>query len=134
MPTLNGPEVRLRAAEMASTVADSNVEPGTRQADDHIRWLSQRTGIPIGTLHNVTRDHPQGISLSRVFTLAASLRRRGEKISDTVAAIVAEQGEDEPEKDPSDPVQDRPRDPSSPPSRPKRERTGPPRSDLKAAS
>lgn len=136
MPFLNGHEVRLRAAEMASAVAGSSVEPGgTRQADHHIRWLAQETGIPVGTLHNATREHPQVISLSRVLTIAALLKRKDERVRDTVAAIIVEQDEDPPKKDDEpDPVQDRPRDPSGPPGRPDRERKGPPRSELAAAS
>lgn len=138
MSYLNGSEVRQRAAELAADT-DTDVEPsaGDRYAGHHFRWLAKRTGIPVGTLHNATRDRPQGISLSLVFKLAVALRRADEKISDAVAAIVAEDGP--PAEQPADkpaekPTPERTRDPSSPPPRPDRDRKGPPRTDLKQAS
>lgn len=134
MPYLNGHEVRRRAAEFASSATETSAEPaGTRYADHHFRWLSQQTGIPVGTLHNATREHPQVISLSRVFRLASLLRRKDEKISETVAAIVAEE-EQPPAKEPES-APGRPRDPHSPPPRRgKDDNKGPRRADLKAAS
>lgn len=136
MALLNGHEVRHRAAELAPSVTGSNVEPSeTRNAAWHIAWAAQAAGIPVGTLHNATRDHnPQGISLGRVYDLAAALRRPDETdIRAVVAAIIAKDENTENDDDEPEPVRDeRPRDPSSPPKRD--DRKGPPRSDLKAAS
>jgi hypothetical protein len=120
---LNGHEVRHRAAELAPR------DPGDKPAEDteparpaarHFLWLSKQSGVPVGTIHNATRDsNPQGISMGKVYDLAAHLARTGEDIRDVVAAIVL--GEDKPEDDSADeepePARERPRDPSSPPAR-----------------
>lgn len=95
MPVLNGHEVRHRAAELAPSAAGPHVEPGrTREGRSHFVWLSQQSGIPVGTLQNATRDHnPQVVSLPRVYQLAASLSRPGEDVRDVVAAIVVREDE-----------------------------------------
>lgn len=136
MAILNGSEVRRRAAELAprglSYTAPSD---GIREAAPHFEWLSDRTGIPVGTIHNATRDqNPQTISLPRVFDLARHLCRSGEDLQVVVAAITA----DEPKPDPKpEPKPERERDPSSPPPRKngKDNRRGPRRAvDMRAAS
>lgn len=89
MPLLNGHEVRHRAAELAPPIADTNAESGgVRSGRWYFLWLSVQSGIPLGTIHNATRDHnPQGISLPRVYALAEHLRRRDEDIRAVVSAI-----------------------------------------------
>lgn len=135
MALLNGHEVRHRAAELAPSVTDSNVEPSdTRNAARHIAWAAQASGIPVGTLHNATRDHnPQGISLGRVYDLAAALRRPDETdIRTVVAAIIAKDDKPETDDDEPEPVRDeRPRDPSGPPNR--NDPKGPPRAEADPA-
>jgi len=118
MPFLNGHEVRHRAAELSSSGGEDAASAdlvGARQAKRHILWLAEQSGIPVGTIHNATRDHsPQVISLPKVYELASTLRRDDEDVRDTVAAIVAK--DDEPKEKP-DPKKDRPRDPAAPPPR-----------------
>jgi hypothetical protein len=134
---LNGPEVRHRAAEFAPAGDDSPAD-SARRAQRHLAWLSDQSGIPVGTLHNATRGHnPQTISLPRVYDLAAVLRRDSEDIRDTVAAIVSA-ADDKPADKPEEKKADRPRDPSGPPPRRngKDNQRGPQRADtdLQAAS
>lgn len=133
---LNGQEVRHRAAELAP--ADQSGETA-RNAARHFVWLSQQSGIPVGTIHNATRDtNPQGISLPRVYDLAAPLCRPGEDIREVVAAIALD--DDKPEDDAGtepETENERPRDPSAPPGRKngKNDRRGPRKSaDLRQAS
>ncbi len=91
MPTLNGPEVRHRAAELAPPGHATAGDGERRRAHRHFAWLSQRSGIPVGTLQNATRDHnPQGITLVRVYDIANALRRDDEKLRDVVAAITVD--------------------------------------------
>lgn len=132
---LNGHEVRHRAAELAPAA----VEPtdGKRNASPHFEWLEKMSGIPVGTLHNATRDNsPQGVSLTRVYDLAKCLRRPGEELPAVVSAILAGGEEGKPEPKP-EPKPERQRDPSSPPPRKngKDDQRGPKRTaDMRAAS
>jgi hypothetical protein len=136
MAILNGREVRERAAELAPRGL-SHKAPGDtpRDAAPELMWLSERTGIPVGTIHNATRGtNPQPVSLTRVFDLAAHLSRAGEDVREVAAAITA--GDEQPKPEPKPEPKERPRDPSSPPARRngKDNRRGPKRADLKAAS
>lgn len=119
---LNGTEVRHRAAELAPADPDLTAD-GARYAQRHFMWLSEQSGIPVGTLHNATRDHrPQGIVLSRVYD---------------VAAIVRDEDKPDEQKPEPSPPKERPRDPSSPPPRKngKDNQRGPKRTaELRAAS
>lgn len=134
MAILNGPEVRRRAAELAPRgLSPKPSSDGIREAAPHFEWLSDRTGIPVGTIHNATRDaNPQNISLPRVYDLARHLCRAGEELQVVVAAIT---GGDDQKPKPEEP-KERPRDPSSPPPRRngKDNKRGPGRAELKAAS
>lgn len=138
MPILNGHEVRHRAAELYAADDDAATPDSKRGAQPHVLWLAERSGIPVGTIHNATRDHdPQALSLHRVYELATALRRTGEEVRDVFAAITSGNSEPTPDKDDElpQPREERPRDPVGPPPRPDRDRKGPPRSaDLKAAS
>lgn len=115
---LNGQEVRHRAAEMAVVGGGpASTDLGSRNAREHILWLAEQTGIPVGTIHNATRDHsPQTISLLKVYELAAVLRRDDEDVRDTVEAITAKDDE-KPEPKPDPKKDERPRDPAAPPRR-----------------
>jgi hypothetical protein len=89
MSILNGPEVRGRAAELAAADAGS-LPNGDRGARPHLAWLAERSGIPVGTIQNATRDNsPQVIALNRVVDIARVLRRDGESLRDVVVAITA---------------------------------------------
>lgn len=134
MAILNGSEVRHRAAELVPADFDAK-GAGARDAARHLVWLAEQSGLPVGTIHNVTRDHnPQGLSLDRIYQLAAPLRRPDEGIRDAVAAILATEQPNQPQPQPE---QERPRDPSGPPNRTNGDddHRGPKRSvDLRQAS
>jgi hypothetical protein len=142
MAFLNGREVRERAAELAPRgLSHRSPSDSLRDAAPHITWLADRTGIPVGTLHNATREtSPQPVSQMRVFDLAAQLARAGEDVRDVAAAITA--GDEQPEPTPDPPsippsTPERERDPSGPKPRKngKSDRRGPPRSaSFQAAS
>ena len=138
MAILNGREVRERAAELAPRgLSHKPIGDTPRDAAPELMWLSERTGIPVGTIHNATREtNPQPVSLTRVFDLASHLSRAGEDVRDVVAAITA--GEDQPKPEPQpEPQRERERDPSSPPPRKngKDDRRGPRRTaEMRAAS
>lgn len=88
MPTLNGPEVRHRAAELVPAGYTTTADGERRNAQRHFVWLAERSGIPVGTIQNATRDNnPQGIALGKVYDIAAVIRREGEDLRDTVTAI-----------------------------------------------
>jgi hypothetical protein len=118
MAILNGREVRERAAELAPRgLSHKAPADNPRVAAPHFAWLAERTGIPVGTIHNATREtNPQPVSLTRVFDLATHLSRAGEDVREVAAAITA--GDDQkPEPKPEPEPKERPRDPSSPPPR-----------------
>lgn len=127
MAFLNGHEVRQRAAELAPQDATYKTK---RDAQPHFAWLSKRTGIPVGTIHNATREtNPQTISLQRVYALASHLCRDGEDIRAAADAITAEEEKPKPRPEPDKPARER--DPSSPPARKngKDNKRGPARAD-----
>lgn len=135
---LNGQEVRHRAAELASADPGTKSQPETaRDAQRHIVWLSEQVGIPVGTLHNVTREaNPQTISITKAFDLAKALRRTHESVKQVFDAITADDPEEQPAETPAEqPTQPRRRDPSAPPGRSARkDPRGPRRDDMQEAS
>ena len=84
-------------------------------------------GIPTGSLRNIESVEGRPVSL-RVIHRAARLYNR------SVAWLQGK--DDEPAEKPQEPARrdPQPSEPTAPPSRPDRDRKGPPRSDLKAAS
>jgi transcriptional regulator with XRE-family HTH domain len=57
--------------------------------------LAEETGIPKGTLRNCLRDrNPQPIHLTRVYSLAHALCRRGEDVEELVHYFIADETND----------------------------------------
>lgn len=88
MPTVNGPEVRHRAAERGWDLAR----------------LASETGIPHGTLRNATRDRePQELSLPRIYEVSRVLARPGETPRQLVDELMTGRNDGVPSNPPSQP-------------------------------